>query len=80
MIEESDLVDYLAGIKIWVASHGGVSEEHIRKHLIQQIDDYPKPTNEEEEMMSLGHFPYPIVNEEDPSRAPQLCMYMYGSM
>ena len=78
MIEESDLVDYLAGIKIWVASHGGVSEEHIRKHLIQQIDDYPKPTNEEEEMMSLGHFPYPIVNQED--RVPQLCLYVYGSM
>ena len=42
------------------------------------IDDYPKPTNEEEEMMSLGHFPYPIVNQED--RVPQLCLYVYGSM
>ena len=80
LIEESDLVDYLAGVKIWIASHGGVSEEHIREHLIQQTDDYPKPTNEEEELMSIGHYPYPIMNEKDPSRAPQLCLYIYGSM
>ena len=77
MIEKSDLVDFTP---IWVVSHGGVSEEHIRKHLIQQTDDYPSPTNEEEEMMSLGHYPYPIVNEDDPSRTPQLCLYIYGSM
>jgi len=80
MIEKSDLVDYLAGVKTYVASHGGVTAEHIREHLIQQTDDYPSPTNEEEEIMSLGHYPYPIINEEDPSRAPQLCLYIYGSM